>query len=164
MKDLALSIDKEVDKFLFVKNVAVYELGKRFKKIRDDAYYEALGYDTFNSYIASKGVRSPKTVSAWIYVYELFVEHLKYSVDELVGIPWGKLQLLAPQVKEGSKKDADEWVEKARALSYGDLLLEVREEKANEGFKVKEPYPILYRCKACGGWVVPSELNKCKCK
>ena len=166
MKDLTpnkiYELDKEIDKLIYMQNVTVYELGKRLKKVRDDKLYESLGYDTFKMYVASKGVKRYKTISAYIYMYELFVEKFNFTIKDLADAPYYKLQMITNKVKDKTPEEAKDWLEKAKALSVSDLLLEVREDSANEGFEEKRSYPIFVRCATCGDWILPEEIVFCK--
>lgn len=163
MKDIQpyFNLDKEITGLIVVRNTAVLELGKRFRVIKNNSYFEQLGYDTFDSYVASKG-SSIKTVDAYIRVYELFVEHFGYDTKFLSEIPWNRLQLIAPRVRDKTKEEADEWVYKAKELSASDLKIEVLEEKANEGHADKRSYPQLWRCGQCGKWQLPSDIPLCE--
>lgn len=159
--ELAFTIDQEIDGLIAMRNKAVFEIGKRLKAVKDDSYFEKLGYDTFDSYVASKKMR-PKTARAYVHLYEIFIEKLGYEPDALQGTPWYRLQILAPKVKDLGKDEVDEWIHKAKELSPGDFQAEVQEERANKGFAEKKVYPKLFRCQKCGNWQIPKDLEICK--
>jgi len=160
--DKIWQMDQEIDNFLHSRNRAVFEIAKRLKVIRDERAYETLNYDTFESYVEAKGFRRLSTAYAYIHLYEEFVERLGFSPKELEEVPWYRLQLIAPQVKDKEKEEAAEWFHKAKELSHGDLNAELQEEKANVGFKERAAYPKLWRCKDCGKWQIPEELEICE--
>lgn len=158
--ELSYNLDQEINKLISIRNTAVFEIGKRFKAIKDNDYFTELGFESFNAYVASKKFR-PKTARAYVHIYELFVDGLGYDTEFLAGIPWARLQLIAPHVKGKTKEEADEWVYKAKELSPGDLRTELLEYRANEGREDKISYPQFWRCGQCGKWVLPKDMPIC---
>lgn len=108
------------------------ELGKTFKEIRDKKWYTYEDYNSFGAYVAQLGF-GYSTVRSYIRIYELYVERLKRPRAELQEATWGQLQIINPVVEQ----DPDEWIEKAKVLSRGDLINEVREAQG------KEPMPEI---------------------
>ena len=150
--EVSMLVQKQAELFL--------ELGRRLYEIEVENYYADLDYETFESYLADKGLNY-KTARAYINVYKIFIDQLEYKPQELADIPWSKLQAIVPVVKTVERVEADEWLDKARTLSMSDLAIEKREDQANVGFEKRKPYPILYRCSDCGKWKLPSDLEVC---
>ena len=158
----AYEIDREVDKLVGHQQKVLLFLCKVLYQVRADEMYKALDYDTFESYLASKKLNY-KTVLAYLNIYNVFVNEYKYSLEDLVDAPMSNLQMILPAVRGKDKKEVEEWLQKARTLSRSDLNIERKEEQANENFKDKKPYPIIFRCDVCGKWSLPKDLEVCKC-
>ena len=160
--DLAFLQDEQVNNLIASQSFLFVEIGKQLKAIRDNKFYKELGYETFDSYLASKGMPI-STGYAYIYIHEIYIVKLKYSHDYIAQVPWYKLQLIAPRIKNIQDKDqADEWLEKAKALSPADLKEELREEKGKQIDKFS--FPQLWRCKTCKKWRIDIEEDEfCKC-
>lgn len=158
--DDVYQLDEEINNLVRLGNELIMELSSRLYRIKEESLFETLGYDSFNAYTESKGLNM-KTTLARINVYRTLVVEGGYTVDEIKDISWNKLQRILPEVRGKSKKEADEWVEKARQLSRSDLDMEKREEEANEGFADKEHYPQVFRCKTCGKWQLPPDIEVC---
>ena len=157
---MAVIQNKQIDELIYNQSLMFIEIGKSLKAIRDGNLYESLDYDTFNSYLASKGMPI-STGYAYIHIFEVYILGLNYSKEDIAEIPWYKLQLIAPKVRGKEKKTADEWLHKAKALSPQDLRTDIAEEKANKGHEDKLLYPEFYRCDVCGKWKIQKDLKIC---
>lgn len=156
-------LDVEIDNLVRLGNELIMELSSRLYIIKEQELYSTLGHESFAAYVESKGLNN-KTTLARLNVYRTLVVEAGYLVDDIKDISWNKLQRILPEIRGKSKDVVDEWVEKARCLSRQDLDLEKKEEKANEGFDNKLSYPSLWRCKRCGKWQLPPDLEVCTCK
>ena len=140
--DEAFKVDAEIDNLIVMRNFAVYEIGSRLKHIKDSMYFNELGYESFDQYAAAKKMR-PSTARAYVHIYEVFIDHFTYTPEELSDTPWYRLQLILPRIKSKSKKEADEWLYKAKELSTSDLKLEMKAEDTGEEY-------VMEKCPTCG--------------
>lgn len=104
--------------------VSFLELAKVLKENRDRKYWETLGYDTFEAYIANPDIGFERsTIYNLIAIYERFV--LEYDVQPagLAKTYYSKLTEILPVV---TKDNYEEWLTKAETLSRSDLREEVR--------------------------------------
>jgi hypothetical protein len=101
------------------------ELGRLFKAMRDERYFECLDYETFEEFLGCPEISMRRsTVYGLIQIYELFVERLKIDHAFLASIGHAKLQVISPVVRNAT--DPTDWIYKARELSRSDLITEVR--------------------------------------
>lgn len=132
------------------QGVMVYlELGAYLSIIKQNKFYETLGYDTFWEYIGTPelGFRRD-TAYRMMKIYEKFCVELALDPGQVKEINWTKLRDIIPVV---NKENSEEWLEKARTLSRSDLITEVREVKESEGDHECEWEDEIYeRCKVCG--------------
>jgi len=141
-------------------NKNLWGLAKTLKEVRDNKIYKLLDCDSFNEFIAQPDIGLKRSaVYALIKRYEVYVYHLKMPEDKLLDIDHTKLDAILPVVEKGP----EEWVGKARHLSYRDLLNEVRvkrgrpemppapkEEEASGPFNSYEEYVRSKPCCVCG--------------
>lgn len=117
------------------------ELGRLFKAYRDNKYYLAQDYETFECFLGSIGFNY-KTVASFIHIHELYVEELKINKKFLALIGHANLQLINPVVKD----NPEEWLFKARELSKSDLRNEVRvaQNKPEKEYPVTKGKPQIF--------------------
>ena len=101
----------------------------------------------------------------------MYILTLGFQQKELEGTAWYRLQIIAPIIRTKKKDEIDEWIHKSKTLSSGDLVMEVRELRANNKYKhetkrkIGNPaMPQLWRCKKCGNWLIPKEIEVCSCE
>jgi len=130
-------------------------LGALLKDFRDNKLYEALQHPSFLSFLSAPEIGlKESTAYSYISIYEIFVEKYGFSRERVALVPFYKLQLVAPAIKDVDKDIAEVFLSKAESLSPSDLKLELKEETANQGFDTRLAYPSIHRCKDCGKWVV----------
>ena len=163
-KDLAFNLYQELKGFIKQHGVLFLEIGRLLKTFKDNQFFTFMGHDTFASFVADTEIGlQPSTARAYIYIYEIYIQKYGYPKSEIAQVPWYKLRMIAPSLKGAGKKRADELLTKAKSLSANDLRIELKEEKANEGFADFKPFPNVYRCKTCGNWIVGvDEKDICK--
>lgn len=139
------------------------EFGWTLKKIRDEKLYLQMGeggYDTFYQFLADPEINlNPNTAHAYIRVYEFYVEKLKLSREEIIGIPFNRLNQITNYLKDKNEDEVKEWIEKARHLGRKDFEEELHEHKIAKKPKIK-----IEKCKQCGGYKVYYEVDVlCTC-
>jgi hypothetical protein len=103
--------------------MTLLELGRLFKKIRDDKLYEAFECGSFKEYCAMPEVRFARpTIYLFISCYEKYILKHGFKKEFLAGIGVRRLQFILPVVDT----DPEEWVYKAKTLGEPDLINEVR--------------------------------------
>lgn len=119
-----------------------FEIGQIFKEIKDEKMWQYMGeggYDSWKAYLAQPEIYlSQKTVDAYIYIYEVYVERLGISIDVLETVSIHKLNQLASLVKDLDAEQAVEIVEKVRELGardFNDELKELKGENPESGDK-----------------------------
>ena len=124
-------------------NQEFWVLGKYLKEMRDRKLYKALGYDTFEAYIASPEL-SIRRSGAYelINIYETLSAHAELA-DEMKQIDKRKLSRIT-QFRD--REDFPEWVSKAKVLTYEDLSKEILIAKGKEEVR----HGRLVRCPKCG--------------
>lgn len=145
-----------------VSNVTALILGKLLKENVEKEYWKKLGYESFSDFIAQENFSfSRRTAYNYMDLWDMYVKwRIKY--EEFVSIPYSKLLAIKNVINEENLSD---WLAKAKELSRTDLQLEVKEVEANKDQEVYKPFPKVYRCSDCGGWVVdidPKDLCKCR--
>jgi hypothetical protein len=97
----------------------VWELAIVLKANRDNKYYKILGYDTFESYLATPEISMSRFfVFKIIKNLELWVEGYKVEIKELHDIDAEKLYIAGQM---STKENYEEILEQARTLSRSDL-------------------------------------------
>lgn len=99
---------------------SVWELAKTLKECREQKYWEALGYQSFASYLAQPELDlNEHTVNNWITILNRFEEN-RVVLPEVLDI--SKVALIAPHI---TPENADELITKAQTLSRSDLRAEL---------------------------------------
>jgi len=150
--------DKKIDKLQQIASISFLYLGAELKKQKEEKLYKYLGespeYESFEAYVKSKNIELRKAYYL-IQIHTIFIEGLKFKVEELSGIHWTSLRTLLPIVK---KENAQELVEKAKILTRGHLETEIRQLRSGltslkdlgncKHEKVERI--VFYQCKICG--------------
>ena len=120
------------------------------KCIRDKKLYKFLDFENFSQFLSSEELSFSRE-KAYLYIrtYELYVEHLNLSSDELSKMGVAKLMMLAPLVKEThSKEDAIQKINEMKDMRYGDFVREVKSQIDKSG------KPSVYWSKEADKWIV----------
>jgi len=150
--------------------MAFVEMGRLLKEIRDSKHYEALGYDSFQSYVINSELGfKRRTAYYYIEIYEWFVEKFKYEAERVAVIGYDKLVRLLPVVKKVYKSLPSPKMEQRVELLVGDVQ-ELRpvdfakKYKDREKQKEFEDYlapPEYFRCDKCGKWKIVVPIEDC---
>lgn len=111
----------DVEKFFWV-------IAKELCEAEAKREHKALGYKTFQEYFEDQVGRSWNTGRQLMRAYEVAVIKCKYKVEDLPN--YSKVFLIA-EMLEDPKENAEEWMDKAKALSSEDLKIVKSQWKAN---------------------------------
>ena len=129
--ELALVAHKRHQRILNIAqqmNQGAIVLGKELYEMKENEEYEALGYETFESYLAMPELSFKRRTAYYlIEIYRTFVLELGYGIEKLGEAEWSKLALILPKIRMQPNAHK-EWFNKALALSKSDLALEIAEE------------------------------------
>lgn len=140
------------------------EFGRVLKEIRDKKLYRYLGeggFETFNQFLANPEINlNPNTALAYIRVYEYYVLELNIPKENLLDIPFNRLNNLKSKIEKLPREEQEEWIEKAKTLSYTDFKAELQEKKME-----KKPFITVKRCKQCGQYEIYYDQSQiCVCR
>ena len=150
--------------------MAFVELGRQLKIIRDEGYYQVLGYDTFTSYVINSEVGfSRRTAYNYIEIYEWYVEKLAYEAQYLAEIGQDKLLRALPIIRveypkltyPKLKERAEQLMSEIQELRPVDFTKKYKDEKINEGHEEYLAPPEYFRCDKCGKWKIVVPISDC---
>lgn len=100
--DAAFREEKKLQKDKSMMVSLFLSIGASLKKIRDNRWHKALGYDTFETWAESPDIDIDRS-SAYRYIklFEVYVESGAFELDEICGQSISKLEVLIPRVKPG---------------------------------------------------------------
>lgn len=105
---------------------AFWKMIALLKLIRDQGGWEAIGYDSFKEYVENEDLSFRySTVCNYIATYE----HLETIGCLAQGIPYSKIALIAHHL---TPENSDEWLDKAKSLSWRDLYIYTKEHKKHK--------------------------------
>jgi len=140
--------------------IAFVSIGDVLKLIRDEKYYKTLGHDSFVSYVQSPEVGLHyRTAYYYIEIYEVFIEQLSYTREQLINYSYDKLRKLLPIIRR--EEDKEKVMERASSLSWGDFEKIYKDEKENKNHTDYLEAPEFYRCSDCGRWVISIPVTDC---
>lgn len=164
-EEQASELDSQIRNLTSALNKSVYMLGMLLARVKDKGGFEALGYQSFDQYLADTNLGvSRRTAMAYIQVYIQFVEKWGCDLEDIQDIPYYKLLMVTPKIKK-NPETLEEWISKAESLSATDIKREI-EDEVLEGEMVQDrpPKPEVYFCKDCGKWrIIADESELCKC-
>ena|SRR3990167_1061403 len=121
-------------------NVRWLKMAELLFENRKRRYFEVLGYDTFEAYIAQEELGFKRTsVFRIIRIYKSLILDRKVPHVELADIDSQKLDMILPELPTGN---LDELLSKARSLSRSDLKAELSEPCTHE-------WETIVRCSQC---------------
>jgi hypothetical protein len=144
--------------------MAFVKLGKLLKTVRDQGYYHALGYDSFQSYVINSELGfSRRTAYNYIEIYEWYVEKFLYEMDYLAELGQDKLMRLLPVLKKEShdKSKIESLMEEVRELRPVDFAKKYKDEKKQEGQSEYLAPPEYFRCSCHGKWIITVPVEDC---
>lgn len=138
-------------------------LGKRLMEIRDKKKFLP-NYENFNDFVVDIKL-DPGTASKLIKIYQHFIIDLKIHPKAVSSVgSWTNVYEIVKVVK--TKKDAREWLDKAKHLTKTDLQKEIME--VTKGVVEKDcPHDDTYKlelqvCRKCGAKYKVHETGKQK--
>ncbi len=133
-----------------IQDVAFMSLGLILKKIRDKKLYKYLDFEDFSQFLASEEVSfSREKAYATIRVYELFVEKLEFSPDEIGKLGIARLMMLTPLLRDlVTKEEAVKKIDEMKDLTYPDFVREVKQHTNKKG------EPQVFFSEETGKWFV----------
>lgn len=124
-------------------------LGEQLSKIKNEGLWET-AWTSWSEYVKELKM-SENHVNKLIQIFEKLVLGLKVPKDQIANAGgWSIVSDLLPIIE--SKKDAEEWLEKAATLTREDLRSEMKEQKTGvlmHACKHKNIYTIVV-CRDCG--------------
>ena len=150
--------------------MAFVELGRLLKKIREEGYYQVLGYDTFTSYVINSELGfSRRTAYYYIEIYEWYVEKLAYEAQYLAEVGQDKLLRVLPMIKEAYPKltfpqmriRADQLMLEVEELRPVDFEKKYKDEQRQEGHGEYLAPPEYFRCECHGKWHIVLPIEDC---
>lgn len=150
--------------------MAFVELGRLLKKIRDEGYYQVLGYDSFQSYVINSELGfKRRTAYYYIEIYEWYVEKLAYNAQFLAEVGQDKLLRVLPIIKKeyeqlelkGIRKRTEELMSEVQELRPVDFEKKYKDEQKQEGHEDYLAPPEYLRCDKCGKWKIILPLEDC---
>lgn len=150
--------------------MAFVELGRLLKRVRDEGYYQVLGYDSFQSYVINSELGfKRRTAYYYIEIYEWYVEKLAYEAQYLAEVGQDKLLRALPIIKEEYKKvpfntlrdKAGELLTEVQELRPVDFEKKYKDDRINEGHEEYLAPPEYVRCDKCGKWKIIIPVDDC---
>jgi len=153
--------------------VAFVELGRLLKKVRDEGYFQVLGYDSFQSYVVNSelGFRT-RTAYYYIEIYKWFVSKLGFTPDYIGTIGQDKLlrvlEILKKEFDESEKyplpqlkERAENLMNEAGELRPVDFDKKYKDEEKQKGHTNYLAPPEYFRCSCHGKWRIVIPLDDC---
>lgn len=132
------------------QDLSFLAIGKILKMFRDQKLYKKLDFDNFSQFLASEELSfSREKAYVYIRVYEVFVERLKISEDDLLKIGVVRLMFLAPMVR-GIEDDGDavKAIDENKDLRYNDFVAKMKSVTNKDG------KPTVFFSEEVNKWIV----------
>ena len=153
--------------------VTFLEMGRLLKEIKDESYYQVLGYDSFVSYVINSelGFKS-RTAYYYIEFYEWFITRLGFSAEYIGSMSQDKLIAVLDVVKKEFEK-SDKYpilqlkervltlISEVEELRPVDFEKKYKDEIKQEGHKEYLAPPEYMRCDKCGKWKIILPIGDC---
>lgn len=125
-------------------------IGKILKMFRDQKLYKNLDFDNFSQFLASEELSfSREKAYVYIRVYEVFVERLQISEDELSKIGVVRLMFLAPVIRGIEDNDeAIKAIDEHKDLRYNDFVAKMKSATNKDG------KPTVFFSEEVNKWIV----------
>lgn len=139
-----LTIARKIESSTFIV------MGRMLKIVRDRKLYKYLDFDDFSQFLASEELSfSREKAYACIRIYELYIEKLQLSPDDISKLGIARLMMLVPVIKDiVDRKDAIKKIEESKDLRYNDFVRKVKDETNKTG------KPNVYWSKETEKWIV----------
>lgn len=126
--DRAWNLHNRVLRCVSAMNEMFLELGRALRTIHDERLYVALGYSTFEAYIASPEIALSRTLVYRLLRTVRIVDAgiIEPTTAQEIGV--SKLDAIAPYIERAqSREEVQELVSDAKSLSFRDLNERLRE-------------------------------------
>ena len=102
-------------------------LGQLLSEIKRNKLFKHKGYKTFKEFVEEEYNFSGSFASKLVSNYNLFIN--EYDLDETIAKQIGldKLNMVKPMLKDATKTEATEWIEKAQMVPTAELRDEIKE-------------------------------------
>jgi len=148
--------------------MAFVELGRLLKKVRDEGYFQVLGYESFSAYVINSELGfKRRTAYYYIEIYEWYVEKLAYEAQYLAEIGQDKLLRALPMIKldyarltlPKLRERAEELMTEVQELRPVDFEKKYHDEPKQDGYEDYLAPPEYFRCDCHGKWriIVPTD-------
>jgi len=97
--------------------------------VRASEVYREWGYEDFDSYVLTELGFKGRKAAYLIAIFKTYVQELGRTEEELRSVGWSKAAVLANVV---TSENADEWLERAKALTFVELVQEIRDARESE--------------------------------
>lgn len=122
-------------------------IGQLLSEIKRNKLFKHKGYKTFKEFVEEEYNFSGSFASKLVGNYDIFIN--EYDLDEstakMIGLD--KLNMVKPMLKDASKSEATEWIEKATTTPTADLrdeIKEIRERNKEQNKTMKEVFVEQY--------------------
>jgi len=143
----------------------MFEVAEILKTIKDGELYKPLGYDNFSEYVRNPEIgMNSRTAYYYVQIYEVFIERLGYTPEQLEEYSYDRLRKLAPIVTkklEGEEEEVGQIMDDAASLRWYDFEKMYKDKKKNEGYEEYLQAPEYYRCEKCGKWLISVPIEDC---
>ena len=162
--EVAFNAHQEILTLKKEMGMAFVKLGMLLKKVRDDGYYNVLGYNSFQSYVINSELGfSRRTAYNYIEIYEWYVEKFAYGMEYLAELGQDKLMRLLPVLKKESpnKEKIESLIEEVRELRPVDFAKKYKDDKKQIGHEDYLSPPEYFRCSCHGKWIITVPVEDC---
>lgn len=160
----------QLKKSLIIGQLGFLKAGEMLQKIKDEKTFEAedsahkWSWEDFLSRadlpIPGSTFESQKRIAQMLMnIHRLFILNLGKDEEELAPLGYPKLNLISVPIKKSREEDRDnvveEWLEKAKNLTYKDLYAEIKSGNApiGTGLDCEHKFEELeWHCPDCGAW------------
>lgn len=149
-------------------------MGKLLKEIRDNNYFQVLGYDNFTSYVVNSELGFKRsTAYGYICLYEWFVEKLGYDVQRIGHLSLNEMTRVMTVLKSELEGDeelisnkvlrerSDELLTEVKDLRPVDFVKKYKDNERQEGHEDYLAPPEYFRCSKCGKWILVVPIEDC---
>jgi hypothetical protein len=149
-KELTFSAWQKLVQAKRFQDLTFIAIGKILKMFRDQKLYKNLDFDNFSQFLASEELSfSREKAYVYIRIYEIFVERLQISQDELSKIGIVRLMFLAPVVRGIEDRDeAIKTIDENKDLRYNDFVSKMKSQTNKDG------KPTVFWSEEAEKWIV----------
>jgi hypothetical protein len=147
--------------------------GKLLKELKENGYFEALGYDSFASYVTNSELGFKKSMAySYIELYEWFIERLGYDFQRIGKMSLNEmsrvLYILKKELNESEKYPikqlkarSDELISEVKDLRPVDFEKKYKDDQKQVGHEDYLAPPEYVRCDRCHKWKIIIPIQDC---